>query len=102
MFKDRIRNARLLRGYTQEEFAEVLGMSKNQVSRYERGSNDPTGESLIKIAQALDVSVDYLLGLSDVFDPYQGAGLSDKEKKAISAWRYGDKVDAVRTIVNDE
>ena len=46
---------------TQEEFAEIVGVSPNSMSRIERGKQHPTLSTLWKIAKALHVSVDYLL-----------------------------------------
>lgn len=49
----------------QEDLAYQIGSNQTQVSRYERGENDITGEVLIKIADALNTTVDYLLGRGD-------------------------------------
>jgi transcriptional regulator with XRE-family HTH domain len=45
--------------------AEKIGISKNALSGYERGTHQPTAEKLIWIADFYDVSVDYLLGRED-------------------------------------
>ncbi len=42
--------------------AEKLGISQPSYIRYESGTSEPTLENLTKIANILDVSVDYLLG----------------------------------------
>lgn len=48
-------------GMSQEELAFRVGTNQRQISRYERGENDPTGEVLSKIADILNTTVDYLL-----------------------------------------
>lgn len=49
----------------QEELAYQIGTNQSQVSRYERGENDPTGDVLTKIADALNTTTDYLLGRTE-------------------------------------
>ncbi|BDF72868.1 transcriptional regulator [Oscillospiraceae bacterium] len=66
----RIRDLRADSGQSQKSFAAFLGMSQTGYSKYETGENDIPTEVLIKIAQNYNVSVDYLLGLTDVSAPY--------------------------------
>ena len=44
------------------DVAEELGISQPAYASWERGSKKPTQENLVKIAQILNVSVDYLVG----------------------------------------
>ncbi len=57
----RIKNARLNQKLTQEQFAELLDISVSYVSLIERGSRNATVETLLAIADVLDVSVASLL-----------------------------------------
>ncbi len=50
------------KGYTQEQFAGMLGVSAAAVSKWERGNAYPDITLLPKIAEVFNVSVDYLLG----------------------------------------
>ena len=52
--------------YTQRQMADILGISQPSYIRYENDTSEPTQENLVKLADAFDVSVDYLLGRSDV------------------------------------
>ncbi len=61
-FGVRLRQIRKERGMSQEEFAEVLGTSKQILSRYELEQRSPRIEVVRKYAERLQVSVDYLLG----------------------------------------
>lgn len=56
---DRIRRRRLLMGYTQEQLAEALDISYQQVQKYETGSNRVSAGRLFQIAQRLETSVSY-------------------------------------------
>lgn len=66
----RIRDLRNDKDMTQKEIAEMLGMSQTGYSKYETGENDTPTAILIQLAQFHKTSVDYLLGLTDVREPY--------------------------------
>lgn len=51
--------------YTQREIANKCGVDESLISRFIRGKRVPTIDTLIKMSQALNLSTDYLLGLSD-------------------------------------
>ena len=61
MIGKRIKAAREAAGMTQEELAEVLDMSTTHISVLERGVKPPKLETLIRIANVLQVSADTLL-----------------------------------------
>lgn len=61
-FGERLRQIRKERGETQDEFAAIIGTSKQVLSRYESGQRIPKISLAEKYAQALNVSVDYLMG----------------------------------------
>ncbi len=50
--------------------AKVLGMSQTGYSKYETGENDIPTEILISLARFHNTSIDYLLGLTNVREPY--------------------------------
>jgi len=63
---NRINTALALREKKQKELAEVLNVKDNVVSYWCGGTRIPKTEQIIKIGKYLNVSTDYLLGLSDV------------------------------------
>ncbi len=96
----RIRQKRQELSMTQEALAAAIGTSQKQVSRYENGDNDPTGDVLRHIAEALDVSVDWLLGLEDTDPvPIEAPTLVEREKKVIRLWRQGNITEAIKVMV---
>jgi transcriptional regulator with XRE-family HTH domain len=95
MIGDRIREARLRSGHTQESLAEVLNITIRQISRYENNESFPNADSLARLAKVMNVSADYLLGLEP--DP---AGLTERERKVLAALRSGDKVKAMKAVVD--
>ena len=63
---NRLRKLREERGLTQKELAQALGLSsKSTITNYEQNDRDPDYETLIKIANYFEVSIDYLLGQKD-------------------------------------
>lgn len=64
-FSERLKDLRKQAGLTQVNVAERLGVSQPAYASWERGIKKPTQENLVKIAQVLNVSVDYLVGNSE-------------------------------------
>lgn len=64
MLNKNIKKLRLSRNISQVELARRLNVSKQSVSNWENDNIQPSIEMLVKIANCLDVSTDYLLGLS--------------------------------------
>ena len=58
---ERLRKARLDRDLSQQELAGYAGVQANQISRYEKGLSQPTAEKLHRMAEALEVSADFLM-----------------------------------------
>ena len=66
----RIRMRRKLLGVSQERLADQLGLTFQQVQKYERGANRVSASKLYEIAKALQTSVAYFFdGLADTVDP---------------------------------
>ena len=55
-------NARKAMHKTQQEVADYLGISRQAYSNYEAGKREPDFETLLKLGEYFDCSVDYLLG----------------------------------------
>lgn len=59
--------ARKAKGWTQSDLARRMGISQQQVARWETSDGDIKASALVNIAEALGVTVSYLLGV-DVSD----------------------------------
>lgn len=64
-FAERLKKLRKDTGLTQVDVASKLGISQQAYASWERGVKKPTQDNLVKIAQVLNVSVDYLVGNSE-------------------------------------
>ena len=63
---ERLKELRLSRELTQEEFAKRIGISRSAVGMYEKGKREPDFETLELFADFFNVDMNYLLGKSDV------------------------------------
>ena len=65
MIGERLYDLRKDSNLTQDELAEILHINKHSISSYERDKSEPPDAVKIAIAKYFNVSVDYLLGLTD-------------------------------------
>ena len=65
MLGERLQELRKDHGLSQEQLAQILGVSHYTVSSYECNRSDPDDKSKIILAKLFNVSVDYMLGLID-------------------------------------
>ena len=66
LFCDRLKQLRNERGLKQKEMANILGLALSSYQCYEYVHRYPDFKGLIAIADFFDVSLDYLVGRSDV------------------------------------
>lgn len=65
-FGERLTQVRKRKNLSQADVGKKIGINGDAYGRYERNEVKPTIEMAVKIAQALEVSLDYLTGNSDV------------------------------------
>lgn len=65
LFSKRLRILRNEQGYKQEYLAEKLNISNTVMSRLENESTVPKFDVLIRLSDIFNVSIDYLIGISD-------------------------------------
>ena len=86
----RLRELRLNKGVSQEEVSKFLGIERASYTAYESGKSRPV-RYMDKLTNYFDVSVDYLLGVSDI--PQQKKQTLDDTEKSLlySYWKLNDK-----------
>ena len=62
MFHDRLRSARMFRGYTLQKTADAVGVSLRALQKYESGEIATSLSLLVELADFLQVPTDWLLG----------------------------------------
>ena len=98
---NRLKQLRVNRGLTQEQLAAQLKLGKRQIHRYENGLSDPASDVVARLALALGVSADFLLGLVDeATDHYMHESLIAEERQLVAAFRQGSLRDMLRIIAN--
>ncbi len=88
-----VRNLKKLRNkkkISQQQLADIIGVSQQSINKYENHSVEPDIETLIKLSEFFQTSVDYLIGHTEVdhiiekLEPFE---LNDEEKRLITNFR---------------
>lgn len=91
LFKTRLREVRKRNNLTQQELADRVGLTKTSISCYESGTRTPTLDTLIDLANELNVDVNYFLGTEEYMvasdDESFGINLAKDEIELIKELR---------------
>lgn len=68
---NRMKKLRQLKNYTQRQMQELTGINQSTYSKLERSEQTLTTTQCISIADALETSTDYILGLTDQIQPHE-------------------------------
>ena len=85
IFQHRLQAARDLRKLTQGQLANAAGLPPSSVSHFESGARKPSFDNLKRLAGALAVTTDYLLGRADDPDASGAAGRLHRDQHKLSA-----------------
>ena len=80
MFKDNLVSLRKMHGFSQDELAEKIGVSRQTLSKYETGESLPDIERCKLLAEVLDVSLDDLVNYDRENSNDLGLGVPPKGK----------------------
>lgn len=81
-FGNRLKTLRIKKKLTQQQLADLLGLTKSVISAYENGLRYPAYDVLIKIARIFKVSTDFLLGV-EIKREIDTSGLTDEQVEAL-------------------
>lgn len=79
IFQSRLVAARKKRGFSQDELGKRAGLQPAAVSLFETGSRKPSFDNLRRLADALDVTADYLLGRTEDPEGFAEAGAAFRD-----------------------
>jgi transcriptional regulator with XRE-family HTH domain len=65
IFSERLKAARGIRNITQTELHKITGIDTSQIASFEISNRKPSMDNLKKLCEGLNVSADYLLGISE-------------------------------------
>ena len=88
-FGENLKNVRKQRGITQEELAEILGVSRQAISKWESDNGYPETEKLLLLSKTLNISLDYLMN---------DASEMHKQKKKVLLLHHQEKLQLQRMI----
>ena len=94
---EKLRELRKKMGLTQNDVAVQIGVSRVGYTQYELGKREPDYEILKKIAKIFNVSLDYLLGMTEMLSP-QELIIPDELKNVRVAFHRG----AFEDLTQDE
>lgn len=77
---------RIAKGLSQQKLADSIGVTQQAINQYENGKVEPDIDNLIRLSDALEVSVDLLIG-HEVLDPTTDNLVSDDEFELIESFR---------------
>lgn len=86
-------NVKLLRqekGISQQALADVLGISQQSINHYENHNTQPDIQTLILMADYFNTSVDYIVGHTDIKDPFDNTAayhLNETEAALVAKYR---------------
>jgi len=86
---DRLRIAREAKGYTPATLARIINVEAQQITRWEHTPSNPGASFVLALADALEVSTDYLLGRDTQPMPIRESDLTPAEQRLIQAYRAG-------------
>lgn len=84
---ERLQELRKKAGYSQEQVAEILGISRQAISKWESGQGNPEIDNIIKLTEIYHVSTDYILlgqESSTVIPTPEKKKIDKETRKAIS------------------
>lgn len=95
MIGERLLELRKDADLTQADLAMILNINKHSISSYERDKSEPPDAIKIAIAKYFNVSVDYLLGLTDIPTPIEKQEAVIRLPDGFSQEMYAELMDYV-------
>lgn len=84
IFCERLRKLRTDAELSQAKLGLILGITQQQIDRWERGATQPDMEMIARLAVFFDVQTDYLLGLSNDISKFEQINRITKKEKKLS------------------
>ena len=86
-FGDRLKEARIMKGYTQKQLAEKLNIGGTTVTGYEKDNSEPSMNTISKIMEILDVDANFLFQDESYETTQKEKELSEKIKNLAKKYR---------------
>lgn len=97
----KIKNAREKKNLTQAELGIKIGLSKSEISRYERGNRVPRTIKLRALAETLDLKLEEMLeAVTEVVDSLRWGRIHGRPREVVYIPMYQNKVDSKEVCYN--
>lgn len=101
-----LKKLRIKKGLTQSQLADILLLSQQSVNKYENQGAEPDIETLKKLADLFDTSIDYLVGHTDIdhkIEKSEKYTLSTEEARLIDNYRALNKPEkvSIQCVINN-
>lgn len=90
MFRNRLKEARKRKGWTQEQLAALLGVAKSTLAGYESGNSEPDMARITLMMKVLNVDANYLLQDEMQMHKRSGQTIDSNERTLIKQYRHLD------------
>lgn len=87
IFSVRLKELRIDSDMSQTELANKLNLKASAISKYEKDITQPSIETLKSLSEIFGVTVDYLIGVSDIKNPYAKSEITPSEAELIGHFR---------------
>lgn len=95
--QNRLKELRRKRHLTQEEFGEIISVTQQNISKYENNVYEIPVDVLVKVSHYFNVSIEYLLGLTEIKRDIAGQVIVNKIVD-----EYYDLVEAFKTLGDED
>ena len=86
IFGERVKSLRTSAGLTLQQLGDIIGVTKQAINDIEKGRRTTTFSNLVALAEHFEVSVDYLLGLTNDPVVYRGRELPYEGEPPFIEW----------------
>ena len=97
-FGERLMSLRRARGLSQEALGDMLDVTRQTVSKWERGDSTPELEKLVELSRILGVSLDELAGIERTERPGDAAQAQPEQSAPGAGWRWHYEYKSRRTL----
>lgn len=98
-----LKKLRNLHGISQQQLANVVGVSQQSINKYENQNVEPDISMLIKIADYFSTTVDYLIGRTESSNSTENIVLTHDEYLVISGYRFlnDEEKQIIKMVINN-
>ena len=97
-FGERLMSLRRARGLSQEALGDMLDVTRQTVSKWERGDSTPELEKLVELSRIFGVSLDELAGIERTERPGDTAQAQPEQSAPGAGWRWHYEYKSRRTL----